>query len=145
MKNINHWLFITFVLAILSFWACDRGDDGHHFEEPADVEDAGESGFSRVTFTEKAMERIGVQTTTVIEESSSPTKKVVPYGALLYGPEGQTWIYTCPEPRVFLRQVVDVDRIEGNLVYLNEGPPVETVVAIVGVAEIYGTEFEIGH
>ena len=96
-------------------------------------------------FTERAMERIGIQTAEVTEENHSPLQKVVPYSALLYGPEGQTWIYTSPEPRVFVRAVVEVDRIAGDKVYLNNGPPVGTKVATVGVAEIYGTEFEIGH
>ena len=91
------------------------------------------------------MERIGVQTAEIIEENSSPIKKIVPYAALLYGTEGQTWIYTCPQPRVFVRSFVEVDRIEGNKVYLNNGPPVGTKIATVGVAEIYGDEMEIGH
>jgi len=99
----------------------------------------------RGIFTERAMERIGVQTAEIIEVSQSPPQKVVHYGALIYGPEGETWVYTSPQPRVFLRNEVDVDRIEGDRVFLNEGPPVGTVVATVGVAEIYGTEFEVGH
>jgi hypothetical protein len=145
MKTKNRWIVAILVLAVLQFWACQQKDDGHHFEHPSEVEEIEGSDFSRVTFTERAMERTGVETAAVTEENSSPLKKVVPYGALIYGPEGQTWVYTSPQPRVFVRAEVEVDHIKGNKVYLMEGPPVGTIVVTVGVAEIYGTEFEIGH
>ena len=145
MKSKNRWMVGLLILLVLQFWACQKKDHGHHLEHPSKVEDIPGSEFSRVTFTEKAMERTGVETAAVTQETSSPTKTVVPYGALLYGPEGQTWVYTSPEPRVFIRVEVDVDYIRGNKVYLNEGPPVGTIVVSVGAAEIYGAEFEVGH
>jgi hypothetical protein len=145
MKNINRWLIAILVLTTLSFWSCQNDDNDHEFEPPSEVEEIEGSDFARVTFTERAMERTGVQTAEIIEESSSPIKIIVPYAALLYGPEGQTWVYTCPQPRTFVREVVDVDRIEGDKVYLNYGPPSGSIVATVGVAEIYGAEMEIGH
>jgi hypothetical protein len=145
MKLKNRWIIAILVLAVLQFWACQKKDDGHQFEHPSELEEIDGTDFKRVTFTERAMERTGVETTAVWEENSSPKRKVVPYGALIYGPEGQTWVYTSPQPRVFIRQVVDVDRIEGDKVFLNDGPSVGTLVATVGVAEIYGTESEVGH
>jgi hypothetical protein len=101
-----------------------------------------------VTLTEKAIERLDLKTAPVREErvsrSSSP-RKVVPYSSLLYDPHGGTWVYTSPQPRTFVRQQVKVDYIEGDVAVLNEGPPTGTTVASVGVAELYGTEFEVGH
>jgi len=145
MKPKNRWIVAILVLAVLQFWACQEEGESYHFEHPSELEDIEGSDFSRVTFTERAMERIGVQTAAVVEVNNSPTKRVVPYSALLYGPEGQTWVYTSPQSRVFVRYVVDVDYIKGDKVFLNDGPPVGTLVVTVGVAEIYGTEFEIGH
>lgn len=146
MNSINRWLIALLVLTTLSFFSCQNDDhDDHDFEHPSDVQDIEGSEFSKVVFTEKAMERIGLQTTEVTEEAHSQSKLVVPYSSLLYGPEGQTWVYTNPEPRVFIRALVDVDRIEGDNVYLNTGPPAGSKVASMGVAEIYGTEAEIGH
>jgi len=145
MKPRNRWIVAILVLSVLQFWACQKTDRDYQFEHPSELEEIEGSEFVRVIFTERAMERTGVETATVTEESNSPLKKVVPYGALIYGPEGETWVYTSPEPRVFVRYVVDVDRIKGDMVYLNDGPPVGTVVATVGVAEIYGTESEVGH
>ena len=145
MKSRNRWIVGLLILAVLQFWACQKKDHGHHFEHPSELEEIPGSEFKKVIFTEKAMERTGVETGIVTQESNSPRQKVVPYGALLYGPHGDTWVYTSPEPRVFVRAVVDVNYIEGDKVFLNDGPPVGTIVVTVGTAEIYGTEFEVGH
>ena len=145
MKRNNKWIVAILVLAVLQFWACQKEDGSHQFEPPSVVEEIEGSDFNRVTLTERAMERIGIQTTAVIEVNDSSPRKVVPYSALLYGPEGQTWVYISPQSRVFNRYVVDVDYIKGDKVFLNDGPPVGTIVATVGVAELYGTDFEMGH
>lgn len=71
-------------------------------------------------------------------------RKVVPYGSVLYDINGGTWIYTSPEPLVFVRHPVEVDFIDGEWAVLNEGPPTGTAVVAIGVAELYGTEFKIG-
>jgi hypothetical protein len=70
---------------------------------------------------------------------------MVPYSALIYDPQGQTWVYTSPAPRTFVRHKVEVDYIEGDMVYLKDGPPAGTVIASVAVAELYGTESGVGH
>jgi hypothetical protein len=98
--------------------------------------------------TEPAMKRLDIRTGAVTEEKSprsGQTQKAVPYSSLIYDPQGKTWIYTSPQERVFIREEVEVDVIEGDFVYLSKGPEVGTAVATVGVAEIYGTEFQVGH
>lgn len=67
-------------------------------------------------------------------------RRVVPYAAILYDLDGNTWVYTNPEPLVFVRQAVSVDFIEDGLVYLTDGPAAGTRVVTVGGAELYGTE-----
>ena len=64
---------------------------------------------------------------------------------IIYDAHGGTGVYTSPKPRTFVRQKISVDRIDGDWVLLDEGPAVGTSVASVGVAELYGTEFEVGH
>jgi multidrug efflux pump subunit AcrA (membrane-fusion protein) len=75
---------------------------------------------------------------------SEGLKKVVPYSALLYDLDGSTWIYVSPEPLVFMRQPVTVDFIEGDRVILSDGPSAGTIVATVGVAELYGADTGVG-
>jgi hypothetical protein len=120
----------------------------HDGEEPSHIEHIDGTDLTRVTITEKAAERIDLQTTEVfarvMPRSSSPVT-CVPYSALIYTPEGATWIYISDEPRSFVREAVVVDYIDGDIAVLSSGPSVGTVVAAVGVAELYGTEFEVGH
>jgi len=102
-----------------------------------------------VTLTEKAMERLDIKTAPVrevlIRHSKETNRIVVPYSSVIYGPHGQTWVYTNTEPRTFVRHQINVDFIEGETAVLNDGPPVGTVIATVGSAELYGAEFGLGH
>ena len=71
---------------------------------------------------------------------SKETHKVVPYGAVYYDGKGDAWVYVNGKPLVFERQRVDVERVEGDLAVLSEGPPVGTTVVTVGVAMLFGAE-----
>jgi len=66
----------------------------------------------------------------------------VPYSAVLYDARGDTWVYTSPEARVFVRQQVRVDRIEGDWVVLTDGPPAGTTIVTVGGAELFAAELD---
>jgi hypothetical protein len=148
MQHSNRWLIVVLIIAGLQLSACERKSGAHHTEHPAEVKHIEGTALSRVTLTEKAAQRIGLKSDKVrgqpVPHSASP-RKVVPYSSLIYDPQGQTWIYTSPKPRTFIRHKVEVDYIEGDIAVLNEGPPTGTVVASVGVAELYGSEFGIGH
>lgn len=143
----QRWILAGAMVALVPLAACS-GDDSRvtHKEYPAHVEPIDGSELSRVILTAKAIQRIDLQTTPLGEEQLNGSRhKVVPYSSLLYDPQGRTWIYISPQPRTFVRFQVDVDRIEGDRVFLRDGPPLGTVVASVGVAELYGAEFEVGH
>jgi hypothetical protein len=143
MKHINLWIIVmVMIISGLQLSACQQHLDGHHTEHPAEVVKTPGSDLHHVILTEKAIQRIDLKTDHVRDKGA---QKVVPYSSLIYGPHGQTWIYTSPEPRTFVRYRVDVDYIEGDTVWLNDGPPTGTKIASVGVAELYGTEFEVGH
>lgn len=75
---------------------------------------------------------------------SGGVRKVVPYSAVLYDPQGKTWVYTSPEPLTFVRQPIVVDFIEGDRAVLKEGPAVGTEVVTAGAAELFGVENKIG-
>lgn len=82
-------------------------------------------------------QRVWVQLSLVGGEGS---RKIVPYAAVIYDVNGQTWVYTNPEPLTFVRQSVTIDYIEDDLAFLTEGPDAGTEVVVVGGAELYGTE-----
>jgi ABC-type oligopeptide transport system substrate-binding subunit len=109
--------------------------------EPSTLEPIkGNDDLQRVTFTEEGAKRVDLQTAAV---RRSGKHKVVPYAALIYDPEGKTYVYTSPKPREYLREEVKVDRIEGDRVLVSRGPPAGTEVVTVGAAEVYGTELEV--
>jgi hypothetical protein len=112
---------------------------------PAIVEPIGETGFNRVILTERAAERLDIQTVLVSEQDmDGELRLVIPYSALIYGLHGETWAYYSPEPLSYVREPITVDYIEGDIVVLLEGPAVGTEVVTVGVAELYGTETGVG-
>jgi len=141
MQHRNRWMIVVLILAALLLAACAQTPAKASKVEPAKVEPIEGSDFKRVTLTEKAAQRLDVQTAPVRnEEVDGAQRLVVPYAAVLYGLQGETWAYTNPEPLVFVRYPIDVDHIEGDLAILLEGPPVGTAVVTLGGAELYGAE-----
>jgi len=95
---------------------------------------------ARVTFTPEAARRTGLRTGVVRRSGSGVA---VPYAALLYGPDGRTYVYSSPRPLRYVRERVRVRRIHGDRVVLTRGPRAGTRVVTVGAAEVYGTELEV--
>lgn len=148
MQYKNRLLIAALVTCGLQLAACQKQHATHHAEHPAEVKKIEGTDLSQVILTEKAVQRLDVKTDQVreamVKRSTSP-RQVVPYSSLIYDQKGQTWVYTSPQPRTFVRHKVDVDYIEGNTAVLKDGPPTGTIVASVAVAELYGAEFKVGH
>ncbi len=68
----------------------------------------------------------------------------IPYGAVLYDPEGDTWAFVNVSALTFVRAPIDVDHIDGDVAFLSGGPPAGTKVVKVGAAELYGAEIGVG-
>ena len=99
----------------------------------------------RVTLTAPAAKRLDIQTAPVRDEMIGGTPRtVIPYSGVLYDPQGNTWAYTNPEPLVFVRHAIAVDRITEDLAVLTAAPPTGMAVVTVGAAELIGTEVGIG-
>ena len=63
---------------------------------------------------------------------------------MFYHANGESWTYTNPEPLVYERHKVVIDRIDGDDVILKKGPSVGTNVVTIGVAELHGVETGLG-
>lgn len=116
--------------------------------DPAKVEPVGDTGVKKLTLTDKAAQRLAIQTAPVVEQrtrvgSTETVRLLIPYSALLYLPAGQTVTYTNPEGLSYVRQNVTVESIQGNTAVLTQGPPAGTAVVTVGGAELWGTEFGV--
>ena len=148
MRHVHPWLVLGIVAGLPFVTGCGQNEKQVEHPHPAEVEHIDGTELSRVTLTPDAMKRLGVETEEVVESKGSrndESQLCVPFAALLYLPDGTTFVYKSPKPRVFVREPITVDYTEGDTVYLKEGPPVGTVVATVAAAEIYGTEFAVGH
>jgi len=111
----------------------------------ATVERIEGSDVARVTLSEDAARRLDITTAPIRELRGGRTARTaIPYAAVLYDPNGDTWAYTNPEPLAFVRSPIAVITIEGNRAVLSAGPPAGTRVVTVGAAELLGTEYEVG-
>lgn len=83
----------------------------------------------------------------VLTEFTSPEGEiehlVVPYSSLLYDKDGGTWVYL-DEIGSYKRHPVEVAFIEGDEVFLTEGPPIDSPVVSIGAVELLGIENEVG-
>ena len=134
MKRINHLFISLLIVAGVLLSSCGApvpatGDK----EAPSELVPIEGTDLSRVILTEKAAERIGVQTVPV-------NGMVVPYSAVIYDTEGNTWIYTNPEPLTFVRAPIVIERIEGDQAFLAQELESGDPIVTVGVIEIYGAE-----
>ena len=149
MQRTRRWLVLAGLLAAgLQLSACTQqtAEADGATNEPATVEHVAGSDVSRLTLTAQAVERLGIETTPVRRATvEGQARTVVPYGAVLYDATGATWVYATDEPRSYLRERITVDDIEDGQAVLTDGPAVGTAVVSVGAAELYGTEFGVGH
>lgn len=149
MHHRRYWMIGVVAAAGLGLAGCTTASIDRHAiqsEPPSHVEPIEGSELSRVILSEKAAQRLGIQTAEVAsEERDGAPRQVIPYGAVLYDQNGEAWTYTSPEPLTFVRHPITIETIDGDVAILTEGPPDGTAVVSVGAAELYGTEYEVGH
>jgi hypothetical protein len=127
---------------LLLLAACGSGSSASSDQAyPAVVEPIDGTDLSTITITQQAAQRLDLKTTAVKAGSGGST---VPYSAVLYGPDGTTWVYMSPEPLNFVRAPIVIKTINGNTVVLSKGPAVGTQVASLGVTELFGAESGLG-
>lgn len=150
MKNSRYLIIAMVAIAAIGIWSWQAPNDAEADDEPeagpASVEHVEGSELSRVTLTERAAQRLDIQTApSTMQQEEGASLPVVPYSAVIYDADGNAWTYTSPEPLVFVRAPITIDRIDGDVAILTEGPVEGTMVVTVGGALLFGTEFGVGH
>lgn len=113
--------------------------------EPAKVVKIAGTDLNRLELQKRAVERLGIATAPVRElDPPVAGRTVVDDSALIYDANGAASVYTNPEPLVYVRAPVTVDRIDHGQAFLTQGPPPETAVVTVGAPELYGIDGGIG-
>src|SRR5947208_8284376 len=168
-RSHRRWAVILIVVG-LGVSACTHKSEMPAQSKPAKTEVVQGTYLSRVTLSPKAAERLDIKTAAMRDEqvkarkssaadvaakptpaaagakervdmALSTTRRVVPTSAVLYDAKGKTWVYTNPEPLVFVRHAVSIDYIDGDRAVLLDGPASGTAVVTVGAAELLGTEY----
>ena len=161
MHSIRWKVAASLLVAALALGvaACDSGQAEETAEgyRDAKVEPVEGTNLSRVTLSQQAVDRLGIQTARVrVQRVAAPAtasgttavapsiRKVVPYGAVIYDERGDTWTFTSPRPLTYLRRHITIDFIQGDTAVLSQGPAVGTTVVTTGAAELLGTELGVG-
>ncbi|NND02471.1 MAG: hypothetical protein HKN91_06770 [Acidimicrobiia bacterium] len=142
MKRRLRFGALILTAAALGLAACGQPiSDKHVIDEPAEVTEVAGLDVWKVTLTPRATERLGIETTRVSDREGD---LAVPSSSLWLDTKGLFWVYTNPEPNVYLRHVVDVVDDDGSFAVLAAGPSIGTPIVSVGVSELYGTEVGVG-
>ncbi|WP_299447878.1 hypothetical protein [uncultured Phycicoccus sp.] len=130
------------LLAALALAGCSATAEGGAGTEyhPAVVEAVPGADVWRVTLTDDAADRIGLELGQVTRTADTTS---IPYAALIYDGQGAAWVYVEDTPLSFVRRAVDVRRVEGRRVVVDEGLADGARVAMTGATELYGAELGI--
>jgi hypothetical protein len=129
------------IVALMAACGGSVSDEYERAEEPYTLETAEGEEFPRVILTPRAVERLGIETAPV---GTRGPRLTVPAEAVYLDADGSVWVYTNPEPNVYVRQVVELVRETGTTAFLAAGPAPGTAVVTVGIPEIYGAETGFG-
>lgn len=147
MQHIRNLGAAAAAILMLSGCAPSEGALGEASSEAADVEAIAGTDLSTVTLSAAAYERLGIKTAPVRSSARGTTSaglRVLPLAAMLYDAEGNTWVFTTTEDRVFVRAAITLHHVEGELAYLEAGPAVGISVVTVGAAQLWGAELGVG-
>lgn len=128
------------VLALL-LTACGGDTAAQELEPPATKVKIEGTELYTVHLTEKAAERLDINTTEVTETEQG---LAVPSAALILDPTGTFWIYVTDEQLAYYREEISPVREEDGWAYYTNGPGPGTTVVIEGVPELYGEETGVG-
>jgi hypothetical protein len=133
-------LLIIAGLGAAQLSACSSAnDEATAPDQAASVEPIKGTRYNKVSLSADAVRRLGIKTATISEQRG---RKVIPYTAVSYTPNGRTFTYTRPAAGTFVRQPVRVQTVRKGEAILSQGPPVGTVVVTVGSPELFGVEYE---
>lgn len=106
-------------------------------EQPATLMENPDGGPGVVRLSAAAQQRLDVRTSAVVASGGG---LVIPYGAVVYEPDGSSWAYVLTAPRTYQRQAIAIQGITGDQVQLTWGPAAGTQVVTQGAAELVGVE-----
>ena len=143
MKHINRFLFILILIIAGLLTACLQTPAEEEVVKPVHLEPIAGTDLNNVILTAQAAKRLDIQTVIVQEENINGVRRIViPYAAVLYEANGNTWVYVNIKPLTFVRQAITIDYIDGDHAILSKGLAADAIVVTTGAAELFGSESE---
>ena len=139
------WL-AAMAIAVTPLASCSSSGGDDAAEPAAKVEAIPGSELRQVTLTALAAKRLDLHTEYLpVQRKPEPGSPIeIPYGAVLYDPDGKTWTFTKVKGLTFRRRAIVVASITGDTALLTSGPPVGTEVVTLGANELFGAEIGVG-
>jgi hypothetical protein len=138
MRHSPRWMAGCVIASVVLLSACATvEEESTAGSGGAEVNDKGQ-----VIVETEAMERLDIRTTSV-QNAARGSQLVIPYAAVVYGADGETWTYESPRSRTFQRATILIDRIDGGKAFLSDGPRPGTQVVTQGAPELLGVEIGI--
>jgi hypothetical protein len=146
MKFDQRWILTVVAIGCLPLASCRKMEaETEEAEQSAATvvhqEDKNPDQPTIITLTEDARKRIDIQTAPVQQADVNGTMQtVLPFAAIFYSPDGETWTYINSQPLTYVRQRIKVDRIVNDNVIMANGPAPGTQVVTIGASLLYGSE-----
>jgi hypothetical protein len=142
MRRRHHWLAGALTVVVLLLPSCRTVEEEDSAGEgPARIETVEGTDRAQVIMTAEATERLDIRTATVRDgKRADQSYTLIPHASVFYGPSGEVWTYTSPDPLTFERTLIEVDRIDGDVAFLTKGPPSGAQVVTRGAAQLFGIE-----
>ena len=110
MQRPLRYLALLSLAAGVLFTACgESASDEAALEEPVTIEHLKGSEVARIELTKEAVNRLEIRTVPVWDKGE---RLVVPSAAVLVDPDGKFWVYTSPQPLLFVREGISLDHEE---------------------------------
>ena len=140
---------VALALGALALTGCSRESAAASNKvEHSKISDIPGSSLKRVSLSQHAQARLGIETALVKQASQAATGRpgltVIPYSSVIYDVDGKSWAFRASTGGNYQRESVTIQDIDGPNAYLSSGPALSTEVVAVGAAELYGAELGVG-
>jgi hypothetical protein len=120
--------------------ACSEVESNLRENQPYTVEGPEDAAIKTVKMEDATAALLPVELATVRKDGG---RKVVPHNAVIYNPDGGSFVYTKPQAETYIRAPIKIVRVDGDDATLSKGPPSGTKIVTTGSAELLATEYEI--
>jgi hypothetical protein len=131
---------LALVASALVLGACEEVPSNLRENQPYTVEGPEDAAIKTVKMEDATAALLPVELTTVRREGG---RKVVSHDAVIYNPDGGSFVYTKPKAETYIRAPIEIVRVKGDDASLSNGPPAGTKIVTTGSAELLATEYEI--